>query len=336
MDPLITLVRAAARRVVMPIALYPGAVLTGAKTVDLVTSAAAQFDAAAALHERYRSSVVMSGMDLSVEAEAFGAEIHFADGEVPTVTAPALSSPADVAHLGVPSPGDKRTAVYLETVDKLKRLPDSPVVLGGCIGPFSLAGRLVGVSEAFSLTLTDPAAMHALIEKCARFLESYVRAFRLAGADGLIMAEPSAGLLSPAAVAVFSSAYIRRIVESTSGSPFSFVLHNCAARLVHLPAILEAGARIYHFGAPMDLPVALSRVDPGCVLCGNLDPAAVFCRGTTDVVEEQTAKLLESTAAFPNHILSSGCDLPPQVSLAVLDAFHTAADRFRPVSQASP
>jgi uroporphyrinogen decarboxylase len=60
----------------------------------------------------------------------------------------------------------------------------------------------------------------------------------------------------------------------------------------------------------------------------------VFCQGTVEHVEAETSALLAATAAFPNHILSSGCDLPPQVSLAVLDAFHTAADCFRPDSEA--
>ena len=184
----------------------------------------------------------------------------------------------------------------------------------------------MGVTEAFGLTITDPGLLHELIHKCARFLEAYVRAFVSAGADGVIMAEPSAGLLSPGAVSAFSSSYIRRIVEATR--PLSFVLHNCAARMVHLPAILESGARILHFGAPMDLPAALGKVDEDVIVCGNLDPAGVFCQPSPIAVAEQTAKLLGSTAAFRNHVVSSGCDLPPQVPLANLDAFFTAAREF--------
>ena len=312
----------------MPIAVYPGATLTGAKVSDLATNAGAQFEAAAALHERYRTPVLMSAMDLSVEAEAFGAEVHFAEQEVPTIIRPVLASASEVNELALPAPGDKRTAVYLETVRKLKKLAGRPVVLGGCIGPFSLAGRLIGVTEAFALTVTEPQVMHALLEKSARYLEDYVRAFRDAGADGVIMAEPSAGLLSPKAVTTFSSAYIRPIVEAVAGLPFSFVLHNCAARLVHLPAILEAGAPIYHFGAPMDLPSALGRVDRELVLCGNLDPAAVFCQGSTDLVTRQVVELLDSTVSRRNFVISSGCDLPPQVPLENLDAFYAAASSY--------
>lgn len=325
-DTLQTLVQTASGRVAMPIAVYPGLALTGGTIGDLVTNPRAQCGAALALHARYDTPVLLSAMDLSAEAEAFGAEVHFTDHEVPTVTRPVLSSPGEVKNLAVPSPGDRRTSVYLETVRELKAHSGGRLVLGGCIGPFSLAGRLVGVTEAFGLTITDPGPMHELLHKCARFLEDYVRAFVSAGADGVIMAEPSAGLLSPGAVSAFSSRYIRQIVEGTR--PRSFVLHNCAARIVHLPAIMESGARILHFGAPMDMAAALGKVDEDVIVCGNLDPAGVFCQPSPSAVAEQTTKLLSSTTAFRNHVVSSGCDLPPQVPLANLDAFYAAVKGF--------
>ena len=107
----------------MPIAVYPGLALTGANISDLVTNPRAQCEAALALHERYQTPVLLSAMDLSAEAEAFGAEVQFTDNEVPTVTRTVLSSPGDAKHLAVPAPGDRRTAVYLETVRELKRIP---------------------------------------------------------------------------------------------------------------------------------------------------------------------------------------------------------------------
>jgi uroporphyrinogen decarboxylase len=298
--------------------------------VDLVCEASAQYEASAAMHERYCSPVVLSAMDLSVEAEAFGAEVHFEPHDVPTVAQPVLRSTAEVSDVMVPEPGEKRTGIYLEVVRRLKRLSGNPLVMGGCIGPFSLAGRLVGVSEALLLTVTEPRVLEALIEKCASFLQSYVTAFRLAGADGVIMAEPSAGLLSPSALATFSSRHVRRIVESTPRETFSFVLHNCAARLVHLPAVLGAGAHILHFGAPMDLPAALEAVNAECVLCGNLDPAGVFCQDDPRIVEDQTTRLLCATAQFPNYVVSSGCDLPPRAGLSGLDAFYRAVSESKP------
>jgi len=78
----------------------------------------------------------------------------------------------------------------------------------------------------------------------------------------------------------------------------------------------------------MDLPSALGRVDRELVLCGNLDPAAVFCQGSTDLVTRQVVELLDSTVSRRNFVISSGCDLPPQVPLENLDAFYAAASSY--------
>ena len=311
-------------RVALPIAVYPGLALTGASVRDVVTRPDAQLAAQVALHQRYQTPFVLSAMDLSAEAEAFGCELQLSDNEIPCVVGRLVTSLDQARKLTVPKPGDRRTNVYLETVRRLKTLPAKPLVFGGCIGPFSLAARLVGVSEAMELTLNEPELIHTALEKSTSFLTEYALAFRDAGADGLVMAEPAAGLLSPRGLAEFSSAYIKRIAARIAGDSFALVLHNCAARLVHLPAILETGLTSFHFGAPMDLAAALAKVPREVVLCGNLDPAGVFCQLPPGEVTSRASALLAATRAYPNYVLSSGCDLPPSASLASLDAFYGA------------
>jgi uroporphyrinogen decarboxylase len=308
----------------MPIAVYPGIALTGASVQDVVTSAAAQVAASQALHERYRTPVALSAMDLSVEAEAFGSQIHMDRDEIPTVTVPLVATLAQAKALRVPTPGEKRTRVYLDAVAGLKKLPSRPLVLAGTIGPFSLAGRLYGLSEACTLTLSDPDLMHVLLEKSTLFLVAYAQALKAAGADGLVMAEPAAGLLSPRSLATFSSAYIRQVVAAVEDGWFTVILHNCAAKLVHVPAMLEAGVKVVHYGAPMDVPGALGKVGSEITVCGNLDPTAVFLQSTPDQVRAATLNLLQATQSHRNFVISSGCDVPPKSPLANLDAFFTA------------
>jgi uroporphyrinogen decarboxylase len=208
-------VLASPRRVAMPIAVYPGLALTGATLRDIVTNPQAQFEAVAALHERYRSLFVLSAMDLSAEAEAFGCTVQMAENEIPSVIGRLVTTREQADQLPIPQPGDKRTAVHLETVRRLRKLTSTPLLLGGCIGPFSLAARIVGVSEAMELTLTEPELIHTLLDKTTAFLTAYCRAFRAEGANGVIMAEPAAGLLSPSSMTEFSSRYVDR---STTGS----------------------------------------------------------------------------------------------------------------------
>jgi uroporphyrinogen decarboxylase len=322
------LVLESARRLAMPINVYPGMPLTNAKVRDIVTNALAQFDTQAALHFRYQTPFVMSAMDLSVEAEAFGATLRMSDSEIPTVIGRLISNRDELQKLVVPKPGFGRTAAYLQVIRLLDQLRDRPLVLAGCIGPFSLASRLGGVSEILELTLTEPDFVHQLLEKCSEFITNYLRAFEHAGADGVIMAEPMAGLLSPAGLAEFSSAYIRPIGAAMADGQFGVILHNCGAGIQHLEGILETGLKAFHFGAPMDIVAALNEVPSDVVLCGNLDPSNVFVRSSPMDIAARAMSLLDETAHHRNFVLSSGCDLPPNTPLANVDAFYEAAHIF--------
>jgi len=316
----------APRRLAMPVLSFPGARLSGTTVRAMVTDVEAQVAAQRELHRRFKTPFVMSAMDLSVEAEEFGATILMSDWEVPTVTGRLVTDAAGIRDLAVPDPGSRRTRVYLGTVERLaSSLPDA-VPLGGMIGPFSLAGRLFGVSEALAETAGEPEMMHALLEKTTSYLTSYAEAFKKAGARGVLMAEPTAGLMSPASVREFSSPYIRRIIEVVEGGGFQIILHNCGARIGHLEAKLDAGARILHFGKPMDILSALERVPEDIVLCGNLDPSEVFVGSSPDEVHARVKALCSATASRRNFVISSGCDIPAQAPVANLEAFFTAVE----------
>ncbi len=324
MSALLDHLRGQRGRAGLPVLTFPAGQLIGATVADFVTRAEVQVAGQAALRERFGLSVLLTCMDLSVEAEAFGCEVALARDEVPTVPGRLVTTREAAEALAIPEPGAARTAVALAAARQLKALPGRPWVLGGMIGPFSLAARLYGVSEALGLTLEDPALAHLLIGKAARFLTAYARAFKAAGADGVIMAEPTAGLLSPAALGAFSSAYIRQVVEAVDDAAFTVVLHNCAARPVHLSHVLAAGARMLHFGRPMDLLVALRVAPADRVISGNLDPATFWVQGTPEEMRAAARELLTATAGRDNFVLSSGCDVPPKAPLANVDAFFSA------------
>jgi uroporphyrinogen decarboxylase len=290
----------------------------------MVSDTACQVGAQLAIHEKFKTPFVLSAMDLSVEAEEFGATILVSDREVPTVTGRLVTDPESVNALRVPQVGRKRSTVYLNTIRALRRQIPGSLVLGGMIGPFSLAGRLFGVSEALAETAGEPDMMHALLRKVTDYLREYALAFKAAGAHGVVMAEPTAGLISPASVMQFSTPYIREIVEAVDDAQFQVILHNCAARLGHLQAKLATGARILHFGKPMDIVAALERVPEDVILCGNLDPSEVFVNSSPEEVDGRTRELLAATAGHKNFVISSGCDIPAAAPIDNLEAFFGA------------
>lgn len=318
------------QRLAMPVGIYPGLQLIDKSVPNAVHDAMIQANASYALHERYSSPFLQTAMDLSIEAEAFGAQVRFDEGEIPTIIGRLITSREDVSKMFAPKIGHKRTMVPLPTATELKeRTWNKPYfVLGGMIGPFSLVGRLYGVSETLALTREDPEFTADLLKKATNFLLRYAEAFRGVGADGVIMAEPAAGLMSPKSLAQFSTPYVRQIVDELQTEDFSFIYHNCGAKLVHLEEILKDGAAIHHFGKPMDIVAALKEVDSKTILAGNLDPADVFVGSTPEQVNQQTSELLTATEGYRNFLISSGCDLPPNTPLANLDAFYRAVTDF--------
>lgn len=307
----------------MPIGVYAGLEITGASVLDAVSNAQVQTEAILALHERFQMEILLTAMDLSVEAEMFGCQIRMDEDEIPTVIGRKLKTVEEIGDLYVPDPNSKRALVQIQTVEDLLRETGLPV-LGSSIGPFSLAGRLFGLSELMELTMTEPEMVEKLIEKVTGFLIQYLLAFRSAGASGVVMAEPAAGLLSPRSLSRFSAKYIKRMADETHSDNFTILYHNCGARIVHLNKILEAGLEIYHFSTPMDILEVLARVDEKVIISGNLDPTNLFLNGAPELVREKTKELLVQTKNKTNFVISSGCDIPPHSPIENLDAFFDA------------
>ena len=156
------------------------------------------------------------------------------------------------------------------------------------------------------------------------------RAYREAGADGVVIAEPLAGMLSPDLCAEFSEPYIRRIVQSCGADDFLLVYHNCGNGAVRmLDSILNTGCDMYHFGDAVDMREVLKRMPQGVIALGNVSPANEFLGGTPKSVYEATQALLRDCAAYPNFVLSSGCDIPPLSPWENIEAFFRAAEEFK-------
>ncbi len=313
----------------LPVMSYPGMTLTGHRVIDVVTKGAAQAACMEALAKRYPSLGAVSMMDLSVEAEAFGAKVQFTDNEAPNLESRVVVSEQDVDALAVPGVGAARTGAYLDALKRaVKSIADRPV-FGGAIGPFSLAARLMEVKNVLIETMRRPAFVHATLKKSTAFLLDYIKAIKATGANGVIIAEPVAGLVSPADCDEFSSAYVKRIIEAVQDETFAVILHNCGpAAGKQIASMLSTGACGIHLSATSDMPAAMRKLPADVLGFGNLDPSTVFKMGTPALVREKTLDLLNQVGAYGNFVISSGCDIPPGTSLKNMDAFFDAVAEF--------
>ncbi|MCQ2072296.1 MAG: uroporphyrinogen decarboxylase family protein [Bacteroidaceae bacterium] len=314
------------RMPVMPIMTHPGIDLIGRTVADAVSDGRVHADAIVALRGKYPQNAASTTiMDLSVEAQAFGAEIVFEEGSVPTVTGRLLTCGADVETLEIPSLEQGRLPEYLKAIRLAVPRLDCDL-LGGCIGPFSLAGRLYDMTELMMAMYIEPDTAHLLLQKCTDFILSYVKAIKEAGASGVIMAEPASGLLSNDDCAQFSSAYVRQIVSAVQDDTFAVVLHNCGNQGQCTEAMVASGAAALHFGNAIDMAGVLSSVPRDIAVMGNVDPVGVMKFGTPQQVAESVLALKQLSAGHDNYVLSTGCDVPPATPEANIDAFYESAN----------
>lgn len=305
----------------IPVLSFPGTQLTGIAVDELVRSGRRQADCMKAIAKRYSTGAALSLMDLSVEAEAFGSRICYSGDEVPTVAEALIETYEQAQALKVPEIGSGRTGECIQAIRYAsEEITDRPV-LAGIIGPFSLAGRLLDMTEIMIKCFEEPETVECVLEKATQFLISYALALKNAGANGIVMAEPAAGLLSPSMIEEFSNPYVLRVKEAVEDDNFLMVYHNCGNVIPLLGSIHQLGMRAYSFGDAIDLEEALKIIDPGSLVLGNISPALEFRGGTPDSIAAATKALCARCGNYPNFVLSSGCDIPPVSPLENIDAF---------------
>lgn len=317
----------AEKKSALPILSFPAARKLGVTVEQLVTSCDLQAEAMALIARETPTLAAISLMDLSVEAEAFGAQVRFSRDEVPAIIGQLVSDEDEANDLEVPDLTAGRAQLYIGAVRKAKAAIADKPLLAGMIGPCSLAGRLCDVTEIMYLCFDEPETVHTVLEKATQYLIRYGQAMKDAGADGVMLAEPLAGILSPDMAAEFSMPYVARIIEALQDESFAVIYHNCGNAV---PAMLEGiyaqGAAAYHFGNAIDLAEVLAKTPADILVMGNIDPAGEFAGGTVESITAATRALMEKCGRYPNFLPSSGCDIPAHAKWENIHAFFRAVE----------
>ncbi|MGC9467949.1 MAG: uroporphyrinogen decarboxylase family protein [Anaerolineae bacterium] len=320
---LLTKVRTSPSPLVMPLVGQPAVKLTGSSLWQNESNAELQYRTIKALYEYSQPDSVFTMMDLAVEAGALGLPLRFPLNEPPTVEAVLVKRREDIERLHVVDVRfDGRVHTYVQTMHRLAADADIPVPKGAYVaGPFSLAGLMMGATEIAMATLTDPDLVHEAVAFATSVVASYAQMLHAAGADMIVILEPSAVFLSPKAFATFSGAYVRRLVASLETD---WLLHVCGDSTHLIRGMCETGVRGLSLDADVDLPSIAQEVPEDVLLVGNLHPVHVVAHGTPETVRAATTTLLDEMREVPNFVLSTGCDVPYEAPLenvkALVDA----------------
>ena len=328
--------KAATAKKALPVLSFPSVQLLGITVRELINDSDLQAKGMKAVADRVPTAAAVSLMDLSLEAECFGSKIRVSDEEVPTVVGSLIDAELDederleqAKALAVPAVGAGRTQIYIDAIEKAVGLITDRPVLAGVIGPFSLAGRLMDVTEAMIYCYDEPDMVHVLLQKATDFIIQYIKAYKAVGANGVVPAEPLAGLLSPGLAQEFSGDYCKQIVDAVQDESFIVVYHNCGnTAVLTMDSLLSCGAKAYHFGDAVDMTEVMEKIPSDVMALGNVSPAGEFRGGTPESIKRATWKVMEACCKYPNFVISSGCDIPPMSPWENIDAFFAAVDAF--------
>lgn len=313
----------------LPILFFPCLKLIDKGVKEVVNNPESHYANMKNVIDRFPKMIgAMTGMDLTSEAETFGCMVSFSDTEAPHVTDEIVFDRASVESLQVPSIQAGRGPVFLKAAElSARHITDRPT-FGGMLGPYSLAAVLMGLERTCKASIKDKQTVHMLLEKCTRYSIEYARAYKEAGANGVLLAEPTAGLLAPKQCDEFSSKYVKDIVDAVQDEYFFVVLHNCGQTVKLVNSMVSTGAKGYHFGNAVNMADIMPQISEDYLVFGNIDPARVLNEGTEELVREKTLELLEKMKPYRQFVLSSGCDLPPEIPIANLDSYFGALVEF--------
>ena len=163
-------------------------------------------------------------------------------------------------------------------------------------------------SESRKLLYTNPSLAHELLGRVATTTIHYMKEQINAGVDALQLFDSWAGILPKAQYEEFGVPYIKQIVDSFPGFPFTVFSKGA---LTSLSALAELNNSCLGLDWQMDIEEAREMVGDAKTLQGNLDPCMLYAHPNR--VEAETNKLLNS---FRNqrHIVNLGHGVYPDTN----------------------
>jgi uroporphyrinogen decarboxylase len=321
------------KRLVAPLAGFPGVEMIGSTIKIAQQNFGEHYKAVRAIVDTYHPDLVFPLMDLSVEANALGRYTIFPQGESATVPKEPfnLDELDTLARINITF--DSRLMGYVETLRLMSvSLPSGMLKGAYVVGPFTLAGLMMGADDTVMSTVLDPQALHRLCHFTTERIQEYIQLLLAAGADLICILEPTAVMLSPEQFSEFSAIYIRHITTSFKYSRASFVYHTCG-NTMHLVEKMAAsgvqGVSLDSHDMGVDLPAVAARLPDDVVAIGNISPATTMRFGTPGDVTREVNDLLRAMSPYPNFVLSTGCDLPQETPAANMQAFMDAGRAYR-------
>ncbi len=311
------------KNLVIPLLGAPGITLSKTTLRENLTNSEVQYKTLSILIDKFSPDGIFPMMDLTVEIEALGSETNFPENANPSVAKPLIKNREDLKILKGNWQGiSGRMKVFIEVMEKIAK--KYSIIKGGyVIGPFTMAGELMGANDIAMQAMLNPELVSELVNFSLEVISEYANALFNAGADAIAVLEPLAVILSPKKYKEFSLYPFKKLVSNLNNKPL--ILHICGNTNHLIKSMLDSGAVGLSLDSVINFEELKKIIPQEITLMGNLNPVKIFLQSTPDQVAEATKSLKESMKDTKNFILSSGCDIPLDTPLKNIEAFMKAA-----------
>jgi uroporphyrinogen decarboxylase len=283
---------------------------------------------------RYPLDAAILFSDILTIPDAMGLGLYFESGEGPRFRK-TVRNAADVAALPVPDP-ERDLGYVMNAVRTIRRELNGSVPLIGFSGsPWTLATYMVegGSSKDFrqakALAFEQPAVMHALLDKLAQSVITYLNGQIAAGAQAVQIFDTWGGALGHAAYLEFSLAYMQKIVAGLTREndgrrvPVIVFTKNGGPWLERIAGI---GADAVGLDWTVDIGTVRKLIGDRVALQGNMDPKMLYA--SPERIRSEVKNILASFGAGNGHVFNLGHGITPDVDPEHARAFIEAVHEF--------
>ena len=271
--------------------------------------------------------------DILVVPEAMGMKLVMEEGNGGPRFPYPLRSRADIDALKVPDP-NRELKFVMEALRLTRKQLNGRVPLIGFAGsPWTLATYMVEGkgSKSFrhikELIYNNPKDAHALLEKLARSIASYLNAQIEAGAQAIQIFDTWGGILPQEEFREFSLRSIGMVIQllRRNGVPIILFCKDCGHSL---EAIADLRPEVVGLDWTIDIGKARDMVGSYVALQGNMDPALLYA--SPERIRAGVQKILEKFGKGPGHIFNLGHGILPDVPVEHAKAFVQAVKNESP------
>jgi uroporphyrinogen decarboxylase len=317
--PFSFLIRVAGRRIISASSGAAAILLSGSTISEAAKDPRLLVNAMSYSVEKMGMDILFLFVDMSLEAEACGCQVQFSDQQLPAIMTHPIKVADDLAKLKVPDPyKDGRMPIFLEAMRLIKH-NYTMLKIGEVCGPFTLATNLAG-TDIYMDTRRNQQKVRMVLEYCEKVITRYAQALIKAGADMIVIAEPSGSQLSPSAYEDFSLTSTRKIIGNLSRP---CILHICGKAGHIIDKMCLSGAVALSID-DVDLSQVIKTTPNNIVIAGNISPLK-FSRYAPEDIYRETCNLLETMKTRKEFIVAPGCDLSPQTPLENILTFTQTA-----------